>query len=192
VRFLSKVWQVGEYLEGNKKDFQEKIRPLNKQEIYSLDKSKNKTIKKVTEDIEALRFNTAISSLMEYVNQLNVSGRLISKNELKEHVKTLIVLLSPFAPHICEQIWHQMLKKSRTIQFEPWPKYVASFLEDKTFDLVIQVNGKVRSKILVNKTISENQAKELALKDPKILSFIKNKKIKKSIYISGRLINLVI
>jgi leucyl-tRNA synthetase len=129
---------------------------------------------------------------MEYVNQLNVSGRLISRAKLKEHVKTVTVLLSSFAPHMCEQIWHEMLKKSKTIQFEPWPKYIASFLEDKTFNLVIQINGKVRSKILVNKTITENQAKELAFKDVKIQSFIKGKKIKKSIYISGRLINLVI
>ena len=139
----------------------------------------HKTIKKVTEDVDGMKFNTAISKLMEYVN----SGEY--------DYKTLLVLLAPFAPHITEELWERLGNKE-SIHLNEWPKYDPKLVEEKMFDLVVQVNGKTRATLRVERGISEEEAKEKALKDERVDRYLEGKEIKKTIFVKDRLINFVI
>jgi leucyl-tRNA synthetase len=146
----------------------------------------------VTEDIENFRFNTAISALMILVNELQ------GKNYGIWHLKTLISLLAPFAPHICEELWQTHIvhsskfKVQSSVHFQPWPKYDPKLVKEEMITLVIQVNGKVRDKIEVEADISEEKAKELAISQERIQKWIKDKKIQKVIFVPGKLINIVV
>jgi leucyl-tRNA synthetase len=183
-RFLEKVLKLS--------DRAKEIIPAK--EDQEIERILHKTIKKVTEDIENFRFNTAISALMILVNKLQ------NKNYGIWHLKTLISLLAPFTPHICEELWQKHFSKIRNLKFEirnsiynqPWPKYNPELVKEEIITLVIQVNGKVRDKIEVEANISEEKAKELAISREKIKKWLKDKKIKKVVFIPGKLINIVI
>ena len=183
-RFLEKVWN----LFGKEKSI------ISVEEDREIEKLIHKTIKKITEDIENFRFNTAISALMILVNELQ------GKNYGIWHLKSLISILAPFAPHICEELWSSFAKASKDKQFNiktsihsrPWPKYDPKLIKEEIITLVIQVNGKVRDKIEVEADISEEKARELAISREKIKKWIKGKKIKKVIFVPGKLINLVV
>ncbi|PIP17203.1 MAG: leucine--tRNA ligase [Candidatus Portnoybacteria bacterium CG23_combo_of_CG06-09_8_20_14_all_37_13] len=132
----------------------------------------HKTIQKITQDLVKMKFNTAIACLMEYINS-------------KEYdYETLLKLLAPFAPHIAEELWHE----KTSIHLEDWPKYNPEKIKNSEIELVIQVNGKVRAKIKTKPDISEKEA----LKTIKNLPKFKDLKIKKTIFVPGRLINLVV
>ena len=175
-RFLNKVWQV-----FNNKD---KISKTTSKELTT---KLHQSIKKVTEDLEAMKFNTAIAILMEFVNSWMEQGKSLSKKD----ADTFLKLLSPFAPHITEELWEGLGYK-RSISLEKWPQYDEKSTQEETWSLIIQINGKVRDKIEVQKGISEKEAKELALSQEKIKKWLENKKPKKIIYIPNRLINLVV
>ncbi|MDI6821083.1 MAG: leucine--tRNA ligase [Patescibacteria group bacterium] len=145
----------------------------------------HKTIKKVTEDINEFKFNTVISALMIFLN--GVEGR-----ELKRETKQIFLkLLAPFAPHLSEELWSK-LGNTTFIQKEPWPEYNEKFLKEDNYELVVQVNGKVRAILVVSVGIKEQEAQKLALADEKVKSFINNQKIKKVIFVPDRLINFVV
>ncbi len=152
-----------------------------------LDSSINKTIKKVSQDIENLKFNTAIAALMALLNDIYSKGS-ITKDEL--NIFTL--LLNPFAPHITEQIWQELNPDAHFACISSWPKYDEAKCKEESIEIAVQINGKVRSKILVN--ISEDKASVLnkVKTDEKIVSLINGKIITKEIYIPGKIINLVI
>jgi leucyl-tRNA synthetase len=179
-RFLEKVWKLS--------DRAKEIIPAK--EDQEIERILHKTIKKVTEDIENFRFNTAISALMILVNKLQ------NKNYGIWHLKSLLLLLAPFAPHICEELWRTLNPKPYTlkasIHSQPWPKYDPKLIEEEIITLVIQVNGKVRDKIEVEADISEEKAKELAISREKIKKWLEDKKIKKVVFVPGKLINIVI
>ena len=175
-RFLNKVWQV-----FNNKD---KISKTTSKELTT---KLHQSIKKVTEDLEAMKFNTAIATLMEFVNSWMEQGKNLSKKDADIFLK----LLSPFAPHITEELWEGLGYK-KSISLEKWPQYDEKSTQEETWSLIIQINGKVRDKIEVQKGISEKEAKELALSQEKIKKWLENKKPKKIIYIPNRLINLVV
>jgi len=181
-RFLDKVWN----LFGKEKSV------ILIEEDREIEKLVHKTIKKVTEDIENFRFNTAVSALMILVNELQ------NRNYGIWHLKTLLLLLAPFTPHISEELWQQYFVKTLTFSLQtsilqyPWPKYDPKLVKEETITLVIQVNGKVRDKIEVETDISEEKAKELALSREKIKKWIKGKEIKKVIFVPGKLINIVV
>jgi leucyl-tRNA synthetase len=105
--------------------------------------------------------------------------------------KLLITLLSPFAPHITEELW-EMLGNKKSIHLQPWPKYNKELAKEKEIELVIQINGKVRDRIEVPVDISEEEAKKIASESKKIKKWIKGKKIKKIIFVKGKLVNVVI
>jgi len=190
-RFLNRVWQLAELLKEEKVLKKEKLMPLSSLERRNLEKNRHKTIKKVTEDIENLRFNTAIAALMEYLNQLNFVVRRLNKAEFKKHLITLTLLLSPFAPHLAEEIFHTHLKNKKTIQFVPWPKYQEAMLKETTFTLVVQINGKMRLSFKAPINISEKEAVKLALKQPNIKKYLVKGKYQKIIFVPNRLINFV-
>ncbi len=170
-RFLEKVY---------------KLRTKKKAKNKKLTILVNQTIKKVTEDIENIRFNTAISSLMILVNKME-KETCISLNDYK----ILIKLLAPLAPHITEELWHQLGQSGSVFQ-ESWPRYNKKLLKDKEIEFVIQINGKVRDKIKIARDITEEKVKKELLENQKIKKYLENQKIKKFIFIKNKLINVVI
>ncbi|HEX6960903.1 MAG TPA: leucine--tRNA ligase [Lacipirellula sp.] len=154
----------------------------NDEELRTL----HRTIKAVTDDIARLAFNTAISRMMEFTNFFTKSDR-----RPRAAMEQFVLLLSPFAPHIAEELW-QTLGHSKTLAYEPWPKYDEALLVESTIELPVQINGKVRSKITVPAD-ADNGAILLAAKaDPKVADYISGKQILKEIVVPGKLVNIVI
>lgn len=156
--------------------------------VQKLNSLLHKTIKKVGEDIENFRFNTAISSLMILLNVMEKNSKTY---ELK-NLKIFLNLLAPFAPHLSEELWRNILGNKKSIYLEKWPEYDPKLIAEEKFELVIQINGKVRDKILADSDISEEEAIKLAFSSEKIQKEISGKKIKKSLYIKGRLVSIVV
>ncbi|MFA6382823.1 MAG: class I tRNA ligase family protein [Parcubacteria group bacterium] len=173
-RFLEKVWKL------QKKVIDQVV------ENKKLESLLHKTIKKVTEDIKNFRFNTAISAMMILVNELEKGKNILSTN-----YKLLITILSPFAPHIAEELWEKLGHKD-SIFLQSWPEYDPELIRDEKITLVLQINGKVRDSIEVDAGISEKEAKELAMQSEKIKTWVSGKEIKKVIFVKGKLINIVI
>jgi len=166
-RFLDKVWNI-------------KIG-----DIIEEDRLLHRTIKKVTEDLENFKFNTAISALMILIN--NWSKKEVSKDNFMVFLK----ILSPFAPHISEELWMSLGNKE-SIFFEKWPEYNSELTKKDIITLIIQINGKTRDKTEVDINISEEDAKEIAISREKIKNWVKNKNIKKIIFVKNKLINIII
>ncbi len=170
-RFLEKVWRLSQKI-GKKSDSNLAVL--------------HETIKKVTGDIKLFKFNTAISQLMIFINKLS------KEKEIPKAIwGEFLILLSPFAPHIAEELWSGLGNKVSIFK-EKWPKYDKKLIEQETYQMIIQINGKVRDKIEVSKDITEKQAKETALNSQKIKKWLGKQKPKKVIYVSNRLINLVV
>jgi leucyl-tRNA synthetase len=153
------------------------------------------TIKKVTEDMEGtFHFNTAISSIMELVNEtydyINLEPTALSL-EFKEAIQTIIILLSPFVPHIAEEMWERLGNKESIFRAK-WPDYDKNALNQNTIELPIQINGKLRSKIEAPFNAEEDEIKKLVLEDSVINKWIEGKPLKKIIIVKGKLVNLVI
>jgi leucyl-tRNA synthetase len=146
----------------------------------------HRTIKAVTDDVAKLSFNTAIARMMEFTNYFTKQDR-----RPRAAMEPLVLLLSPFAPHLAEELW-QALGHDETLAYEPWPKYDESLLAESTIELPVQINGKVRSKISVPANASEAVVLEGAKHDPKVSDYITGKEIVKEIVIPGRLVNFVV
>ena len=144
------------------------------------------TSAQVTSDIEELKFNTGISRMMELVNQMNKEDRLP-----REAVETLVLLLSPFAPHIGEELW-QKLGHDETLAYHEWPTHDPSALEVQSVTVPLQINGKVRDRLEIPKGSSQEEVEPLALASEKIQGQIEGKKVVKFIYVPDRLVNLVV
>ena len=194
-RFLGKVWRLvtkslkdtsdGGPAEGG--DSSE----VEKAERDSLNRIMHQTIKKVTEDIENLSYNTAIAVLMEFLNRLTVNNKQLIAN--KEMVKTLLLLLAPFAPHMTEELWLQLGEKF-SIHTQKWPQYDSELVKDELLTIVVEVNSKVRSQIQVGSEsggAARSEIEKLAKKEPKVAKYLRGKKIKRVIFVPARLINFV-
>ena len=145
----------------------------------------HKTIKKVTEDIETLKFNTAIAQLMTWLNDVEKCGSIS-----KEEYKIYLMLLDPFAPHICEEIWENM-EFGDMIVNQQWPKYDEAKCVDETVEIAVQITGKVRARINIPADSTQEQAIAAAKADPTIAGLLEGKNIVKEIYVPGRLVNIV-
>ena len=145
----------------------------------------HRTIKKVSSDIENLKFNTAIASLMTLINDITAEGHL-SKDDLIIFIK----LLSPFAPHLCEEIW-ESLGGEGFLTVSPWPEYDESKTVAKTIEIGVQVNGKVRGTIVIPTGCDKETAFAAAKADEKIASFLEGKKLVKEIYVPNKIVNFV-
>ncbi|MFA6930216.1 MAG: class I tRNA ligase family protein, partial [Lentisphaeria bacterium] len=146
----------------------------------------HQTIKKVTEDIENLSYNTAISQLMIFVNEFS---RL--KNRNLESMKSFVLLLSPLAPHIAEELW-QRLGNPDTLAYAPWPLYDEAKLQISEIEIVIQINGKPRSRLLIPAATEREEMIRLALASAEIIKLLEGKSIVKTIAVPGRLVNVVV
>lgn len=149
---------------------------------------RNKTIKKVTEDLEKFHFNTAIAAIMEYLNHLQKLLPKVSRMDLE----SMILLLSPFAPHFAEELWEFLGHKTLASE-TPWPAYDEAVLEKvESVTLVLQVNGIVRGTLQVAPGLTEEEARDVARRDEKVQKYLLNKNVVKTIYVPNRLINLVV
>jgi leucyl-tRNA synthetase len=174
-RFLNRVWDLKDKV-VEKKSEDKRITILL-----------NQTIKKITEDITAFKLNTAIAQLMTFINELEKEEKFSKKT-----FEIFIKLIAPFTPHFSEEIW-SFLGNKDTIFKENWPEFDKKFIEEKEITIVIQVNGKVRGEILVERGINENEVLELALANKNVLKYVRDKQaIKRKIHIKDKLLNLII
>ena len=145
----------------------------------------HKSIKKITEDIETLKFNTAVAQLMTWLNDVEKFGSIT-----KEEYKIYLMLLDPFAPHICEEIWESMGFGGMIVD-QQWPKYDEAKCVDETVEIAVQITGKVRARINIPADATQEQAIEAAKADPTIAGLLEGKNVVKEIYVPGRLVNIV-
>ena len=158
-------------------------------------KSIHACIKKVTEDIENMRFNTAISALMIFLNE--ASGWEVKPASV---LRDFLILLQPFAPHIAEELWEKLLAQTGVkpalpgveLEYQPWPAYDEKLLVEETIELAVQINGKLRDKITVNATATPAEIEKLALSADKIKPLIEGKQVKKVVVVPKRLVNIVV
>jgi leucyl-tRNA synthetase len=191
-RFLNRVWNMVIEL----KDKIIKDVSVNKEKLSAVDKKVfiglNKTIKKVSTDVgERFNFNTAIASLMELLNLFTQSKEELSDEIISVFIMKYLKMLSIFSPHISEELWHLCGFESYIVLAE-WPKYDEEFTVDDEITIVIQINGKVRSRLIASPGTDEKVIIETAHKDEKILGYTNGKKIIKNIYIKDKLLNIVV
>lgn len=178
-RFLDRIWRL--FIEDNG----ELSPKVVNESSELLERVYHQTVKKVTEDLEGLRFNTAISQLMVFINEAYKATVLP-----KEYVEGFVKLLSPIAPHLAEELWAK-LGHNTTITYEAWPAFDDAKLVENEVEIVVQVNGKVRAKILVAKDVTKEQLEPLALEDDRVKEHIEGKTIRKVIAVPGKLVNIV-
>jgi len=172
-RFLEKIMDQLEKVEGKSED----------KELKELT---HRTIKKVTSDIDSFRFNTAISYMMILANEMNKKDKVPQK-----YFEKLILILSPFAPHFCEEVWERLGHKE-SIQVSDWPKYDEDIAKKEVVEMIVQINGKLRDKFETEVGSDKEQIERLAKEKEKVQKWLKDKDIKKTIYVQDKLINFVI
>ncbi|MFZ3054695.1 MAG: class I tRNA ligase family protein, partial [Minisyncoccales bacterium] len=173
-RFLTKLWEI----------FSECQNEKSSKEVVS---ETHKLIKKVSEDLSKMKFNTCIAFFMEFINF--ISER---KEELgKEEIKKVLILLSPFAPHLCEEIWLLMGNKN-SIMIEKWPEFDPSLIKEEKVSLIIQVNGKVREKIEINAGTPREDVEDMAKENERVKKWTNGKEIVEIFFVPDKLINIVI
>ncbi|MCK5124519.1 MAG: class I tRNA ligase family protein, partial [Dehalococcoidia bacterium] len=155
--------------------------------------STHKTIKEVTADLEKFRFNTMLASLMEFSNYLSKvkESGVVSDALWREAISYFLLLLAPTAPHLAEELWTRT-GHPYSIHNQPWPEYDEELAREEEITLVIQVNGKLRDKVLVAASVSEVEAKELALGRERVKAYTDGKKLTRVIYVPKRVVNIVV
>jgi len=194
-RFLNRVWrlvyEVLPMIKGAGAPVPGKLGAEGK----NLRRAVHKTIKKVTEDIEErFHFNTAIAAVMELVNAiqaLNGKGAPENVAVVREAVESVVRLLTPFVPHFAEELWVE-LGHEGGLEQAGWPKYDAEATVDEELTVVVQVNGKLRSKLIVAPDVQEEAVRAAALADDKVQIFLEGKSVKKVVYVPGKLVNIVV
>ena len=173
-RFLERVWKVS--------------KTVTEGDTYSdeLESSMHKTIKKVSEDFESMKFNTAVASLMELLNEFNDK-----KSVNKAEFKTFLTLLNPAAPHITEELW-EVMEFDGMLNETNWPEWDEEKTVDDTIEMAVQINGKVRGTIVIGKDAEQDEAKAKVLEDERLSEQLEGKNIVKEIYIPGRIFNIVV
>ncbi|GAB6189420.1 leucine--tRNA ligase [Marinitoga arctica] len=196
-RFMNRVWNLLTKIISITIDVKIDNIVLSTKDEKSLRRKLHQMIAKITNDIEKnFQFNTAISGMMELINELNnymnnISEEKWNKELLKEVAQNFVILLSPFAPHLSEELWHMMGNSDFVLNAE-WPKVDEKALEVEELEIVIQVNGKVRAKIFVDANATEEEIKNKAFKEEKIKKYLENSELKKVILVKGKLLNIVI
>lgn len=195
-RFLSRLWNVAFKNYGSLRKADSAISDLSdiSEESRALLRKTHQTIKKVTTDIEReYHFNTAIAALMELVNEMTGFEPAAKEDlrVLKFAVESALLLISPFTPHIAEELWEAVGNRP-SISGRGWPVWDEELAKEEGIELVIQINGKLRGKLMIPRGLSDEEVKNTALADRKTAEFIGDKPIKKFIVVKGRLVNIVI
>jgi leucyl-tRNA synthetase len=146
----------------------------------------HRTVKKVSEDIDALRFNTAVSQMMICVNHL-----MGLPEPPREALERLLLCLAPFAPHLAEELW-QRLGNAPSLAHQPWPEWDEALCQDEIVEMPVQINGKVRSRVVLPRVATEEEARQAALADEKVQAYLTGKNLVKLVFVPGRILNLII
>jgi len=173
--FLSRLWDSAVNAE------ERPIDPAVEQKLHA-------TIRKVTEDLEALSYNTAVAAMMEYLNAVRAGGRVPERAA----VEPLVRLVAPFAPHLAEELWERLGNAESIFDAARWPEHDPGKAVTDTVELVVQVNGKVRARLPMRRGITEIEARDAALADPHVQGFIDGKPVRKLVFVPDRLVNLVV
>ena len=188
-RWLNRVWNLA--LDGYTADTSGK--PGTEKARVELQRIKHQTIRKVTGDIDKLRLNTMIAALMEYTNfliKVKEAGS-VPESDWKDAVDILVLLLAPTAPHLSEEIWERT-GHAYSIHNQKWPSWNEALAEEQEITLVVQVNGKVRDRITVPASITEDEASRLATESPRVRPYIEGREMRSLIYVPGKLVNIVV
>ena len=190
-RFLERVWRLGSKYEVRSKNYDSKTKSDFNRRMNAGDTNKfqillNKTVKKVTDDIENMAFNTAISSMMIFLNEVERMGEIGKKD-----FETFLKILSPFAPHLCEEIWNSLGHRSLLV-LEKWPKYDPKKLQEEVVKIAVQINSRVRAECLIPNGASEGEVVRLARAIADVEKWLLGKEIKKVIYVPNRVLNFVV
>lgn len=177
-RFLARVWRLFVGEQGG-------LKVSNEASSAELTRALHKTIKKVTDDIESMSYNTAISAMMEFVNLAYKEPHVDKKT-----AETFVLLISPFAPHIAEELW-QRLGHVKTLAYEVWPSYDQSMIAEDSWTVSVQVNGKLRGTLEVSKTASQTEVLAMARALESVQRNIEGKTVRKEIYVPGKIVNFV-
>jgi len=184
-RWLNRVWSLaeGRYVSQT-------VEPETEKELRHIT---HKTIKKATEDLEDFRFNTMLASLMEFTNYLSnlQAKRNVSVSLWREVISHFLLLLAPTAPHLAEELWAKT-EHPYSIHNQSWPEFDAKLAKEEQITLAIQINGKLRDKLLVPVSISEAEVKEAVLTRQRVKAYIDGKKIFNIIYVPQRVMNIVV
>jgi leucyl-tRNA synthetase len=193
-RFLNRVWQLVEkryQTVANSSD-----RSVMDEEDKELERERHAAIKKVTEDLNGFKFNTAVSSLMILMNKIDKyripDGNASKQALLNQAIQTVVLLLAPIASHMCEEAWQKMGGKEESVMRAAWPKFDEGALKQDMMNIVAQVNGKLRGKFVIPADSTEEQIKSIVLADPKVQEFVAGKPIQKIIFVPGKLVNIVV
>ncbi|KRM19383.1 leucyl-trna synthetase [Ligilactobacillus hayakitensis DSM 18933 = JCM 14209] len=178
-KFINRIWNL---LIDENNNLRDRVTTLND---GKLDKIYNETVKKVTEDFEEMRFNTAISQMMVFVNNANKADSLPL-----EYVEGFVKLIAPVVPHIAEELWNK-LGHEESITYATWPTFDEAKLVEANVEIVVQILGKVRQHLTISKDTTKEEMEKLALADPKIQELLEGKEIKKVIAVPGKLVNIV-
>ena len=186
-RWLNRVWELASQ---DKDGLPLKGSPISDK---NLERDMHLAIKKVTGDLDRFKYNTAISSLMEYTTQISEQHRQgqVSVNVWTTALDNLLIMMSPIVPHLTEELW-ESIGNSFSIHKQEWPKYDSDLATHEEITLVVQVNGKLRDRIQAPAELEEEGAKQMAFSSEKVEGYLQGKEIKKIIYIKGRLINIVV
>jgi leucyl-tRNA synthetase len=196
LRFLHRVWRL---VYERKNSLPQEPHPLGKADLPTdlgeLRQRAHKTIKKVTEDIERFHFNTAIAAVMELVNYIyqtmdGIDDIPQSASIWRETLESLVLLLAPFVPHVAEELW-EALGKKESITKASWPEFEQEAIAEEEIVIVIQVNGKLRDRLVVPVSTGEEEIKTIALTSPKVRRHIDGKEVKKTIFVPQKLVNIV-
>ena len=190
-RFLNRAWNlVQELVNKNPNDSLD----ANEKTVQELLRLTHLTIKKVTRDIEDEKFNTAVASMMEMVNglyKIKESHGIDMSDEWRFALESLIQILAPFAPHVTEELWHEM-GHDDTVHVGHWPKWDEKYLKSSVMTIIVQVNGKLRAKLELPSDMDKQGVEAAALADENVQKFTNNKPPKKMVYVPGKLVNIVV
>ena len=152
----------------------------------------HRTIANITEDLENFRFNRSVARIYQLVNQLAELDEQDPKNfrEIREAVEAIILMISPMTPHLAEEMWRQIGKKG-LVALEPWPQAEAELLVDHMVTLAVQVRGKLKGTITIRRDADQNEAEDVAFRDPVIKAAVEGKSIQRIIYVPNKILNVV-
>jgi leucyl-tRNA synthetase len=190
-RWLNRLWKL--VLEPYKVKVEVEDKSTKGKTHIELQRITHQTIRKVTNDLEKMRFNTMIAALMEFTNYLTKAKEAgqVTDSVWEGAVDTLLPLLAPTAPHLAEELW-QRTGQDYSIHNQNWPRWDEALAKEEEITLVIQVNGKLRDRTTVPISVTEAEAKEKAMVSQRVKAYLKGKEIINTIYVPGKLVNLVV
>jgi len=183
-RFLARVWTQSVACGTN-------VPGTDQPDETAMRRHMHRAVRDITQAIEAFRLNIAVSTLMEFSTAIEAHLRAYGQTPMtREAIETLVLLMAPFAPFLAEQAWEQ-LGHSISVHTQTWPRYDAALAVDETVEIAVQVNGKVRDRLTMPAAATEEQVQVAALAAPGVQKHIAGKSIQRTIYVPGRLVNIV-